>query len=216
MKSVSRGFTLIELLVVIAIIAILASMLLPALSSARRHVKTVACVSQLKQLGIVAEFYAQDYVDYAPHYLDVNDVSWEGLFSNYVPTKGYEGKGNDIFHCPGDVELNKAYGLYSSYGANTSLYVYKSIPQKKFFEIRKPGQFVQIMDFDLIRFDPSGSVSYWNGWGGIHGEPLSNALVERHGKFLNTLYGDRHVDKVRIPTIALAEDPFTWLANGQR
>ena len=65
----NRKFTLIELLVVIAIIAILAAMLLPALTSARASAMSANCISNLKQLGLAANQYSDDNLDYIlpPH-----------------------------------------------------------------------------------------------------------------------------------------------------
>ena len=74
------GFTLIELLVVVAIIALLVSILLPALAAAREQTRTAYCLASLRQVGMAANYYASDYDDYLPTY----NTEWWGITSDHA------------------------------------------------------------------------------------------------------------------------------------
>lgn len=116
-----KHFTLIELLVVIAIIAILAAILLPALQSARARGRTADCVSNLRQLNMIAGQYATDCSVYPTGLTsdEVNepDVSWNIRLIRYSigRTKDFSGYDAQMLHCKEDRDVK---GSSTSYGIN--------------------------------------------------------------------------------------------------
>lgn len=129
-KESKRIFTLIELLIVIAIIAILASMLLPALGKAREKAKTISCLSNLKQIGTMTMMYADANMGYFPvtwantaEAAPNNFTTWCFLLLNksLKTTNSLIGNPNEgkVFACPNDTYTRTAFnGPICSYGIN--------------------------------------------------------------------------------------------------
>ena len=129
----SKAFTLIELLVVISIISILISILLPALSSARKSGQAISCASNMRQLGLAGFTYADDHNGYYPRvsgsigaaygpHPTIKFFDW--WVAHFMVYTGHTDFGNataswkkttDIWDCPTNPDLHAAIGASGNY-----------------------------------------------------------------------------------------------------
>ncbi|MEN6404191.1 MAG: DUF1559 domain-containing protein [Armatimonadia bacterium] len=202
-----RGFTLIELLVVIAIIAILAAILFPVFAKAREKARQASCLSNVKQMGLAAMMYVQDYDEIffprctgtwgaagAVYWYAASDTS-PGLIGPYV-------KNVQVFTCP-SAPGRRGYGYNMGLGY-VSMGAINAPAEKVLFcddtfgsaVLYHPDQGVNNWGANFV--DPPGTVSPNIIWG-------VNCPYGRHNDMVNVAFCDGH---------AKAMKPLTLYANG--
>jgi prepilin-type N-terminal cleavage/methylation domain-containing protein len=200
-------FTLIELLVVIAIIAILAAVLLPALSSARATAYSISCRSNLKQKGASAIMYGNDYNDYVPISHKTGDTPYctRWIKSMYP----YLSQGNawdatqslpPLFRCKANTP-----GIYkpsatvetSNYGYNLHLGLLPDGETNFWYTVRRfskakyPSQFFMVTERSGV--DTAGPRVFLDRYSNV-----AEYAAQPHTLHASILFADSHVDSLKL------------------
>lgn len=209
--SSRSGFTLIELLVVIAIIAILAAILFPTFARAREKAREVACMSNLRQIGLGFAMYIEDYQRIPWDDLTVGGApegtaptwTWRLMLQPYI-------RNTEIFVCPTAPRLNDFDGTWPDYYQDAG-YAINHVhwdddlgtdaeppPGHTMDAIKRPSETILATDF-------TGN-HVISGYGTQeHGFVRSDDAATRHTGGANYLFCDGHVKKL-VPTQVQCSD----------
>ncbi|MEM1028181.1 MAG: DUF1559 domain-containing protein [Planctomycetota bacterium] len=229
--TAALGFTLIELLVVISIIALLIALLLPALAAARSAARDMACLSNLRQIGIASESYRVDADDYHPPISGGGAATpgpaWNTRLRPYISGSTETVPGNpdalQVYQCPADE--TEAPGQpaqpdnFFSYAVNLGQPVGGSLPDTLDIARRPADFFPLLSSTDRSKVDSKfvnvidshwyGNQSSFNGRYHTSGHYTSPVTTNHHsdhgeGERANALFYDGHA-----VGLSIEEDLFT-------
>ncbi|MFA5864766.1 MAG: prepilin-type N-terminal cleavage/methylation domain-containing protein [Phycisphaerae bacterium] len=226
-----KSFTLIELLVVVAIIAVLVSILLPALGQARNQARLITCAARIRQVGQGWQSYSNDFNDaLAPFDTTVLGVSdskktpWPVLVGPYVSAKyrlwktdwwyveDYESKKIEIFHCPQMLNLHdnnytSAYSVsfgMSRYGVGGSPYIAPGLRRQG--QILEPSRQAVFTDswYTAANMDEFQRGTYWIFYPTLSTPPYTgNISFQRHSQRTNVCFADGHTGSLTLADLRL-------------
>jgi prepilin-type N-terminal cleavage/methylation domain-containing protein len=222
--SNKKYFTLVELLVVIAIIAILASMLLPALSNAREKAHEISCLSQLKQQGTAFVLYQDDYDGYWPRFVyastdplanTLNWSAWDQYIAEYLgyvdalpyawSTSGHSNESipykPDVLICPSNKTAStRSYVINARvYGENAWWHGQTGLSGYKNLKIDNPSGRIAVTEWQPARYstytNPPMTLEK-DQWTGSNNSGCYHDTY--HGNNNNTLFCDMHAEPVLV------------------